>query len=167
MSPSGVRPRARDATRLALAAGCSRCCSSCSCSRGAERSPAGWRRIRACPAEARGVYAEVARRLLQGDGLRLGALLIANAGVVLLLWRRKLPADAAGALLVGLTLLDLGNVDRRMVAPQRTWPACRRASHPRRRQPVQRHSARPVARGTRPREGAAPVRILAPGTRDS
>ena len=114
------------------------------------------------PGEARGVYAEIARRLLQGDGLRLSGLLIANAGVVLLLWRRKLPADAAGALLIGLTLLDLGSVDRRMVSPQRTWRGLpSRIASP----PASQERDTPLVQwlAARPREGAAPVRILAPG----
>ena len=76
----------------------------------------------AIPATARAAYAEVARRLLRADGWRVAFLLLGAAGVVAAQARRKLPADAAGLLLVALTVFDLGVVDRRMVHPERTWP---------------------------------------------
>jgi hypothetical protein len=65
-------------------------------------------------------------------------------------------------MLVGLTMLDLGNVDRRMVAPQRTWPGVpSRIEAP----PVATTQGTPLVQWleARPREGAAPVRLLAPG----
>jgi hypothetical protein len=114
------------------------------------------------PDQARSVYAEVARRLLQGDGLRVAAFLVAQASVVALLWRRKLPADVAGIALLGLTVLDLGAVDRRMVAPQHTWPGVTT------RIGSERHAdpqPGPLVRWlqSQPRDGAAPLRILPPG----
>ncbi len=112
--------------------------------------------------EGRAVYAEVARHLLQGDGLRIGLLLVAHAVVVVLAWRRRLPFDVAGVLLVALTAIDLGVVDRKMVAPEHTWPgvAARTAAA---------HSLEPQATPLvqflqkQPRDGAAPLRILPAG----
>ncbi len=114
------------------------------------------------PDQARATCAEVARKLLQGDGLRLSALALANAGIVLLLWRRKLPADVAGLALVALTVVDLGSVDRRMVSPQRTWPGLQSRVTT---APAAEERPSPLVQWlqARPREGAAPVRILAPG----
>jgi hypothetical protein len=104
----------------------------------------------------------VARHLLQGDGLRVAALLAATAGAVLLVWRRKLPPDVAGAVLVVLTTIDLGVVDRRMVAPQKTWPGvASRIGAPHAAAP----QAGPLVRWlqAQPKDGAAPTRILPPG----
>lgn len=74
------------------------------------------------PASARQPYADIARGLLQGDGLRVGLLLALNAVLVFAAWKRRLPVDVAGAALVVVLLFDLGVVDRRMVRPEKTWP---------------------------------------------
>jgi hypothetical protein len=74
------------------------------------------------PAAARDAYVNVARDMLRGDGLRVSLLAVGNALLVFLVWRRRLAADLAGALLVVLLLFDLGGVDRRMVRPEKTWP---------------------------------------------
>ncbi|UCE03450.1 MAG: YfhO family protein [Candidatus Latescibacterota bacterium] len=74
------------------------------------------------PPAARSAYAQVARDMLVRDGLRVALLLVAQAGVVAALWRRRLPADAAGAALLLLVVADLAAVDRRMMHPERTWP---------------------------------------------
>lgn len=114
------------------------------------------------PQEARGVYAAVARGLLKGDGLRIAVLLVSSAAAVLLLWRRRLPADAAGAVLVALAVFDLGVVDRRMVQPQHTWPGLASRTAPARAAAA---GSADVARWIleQPRSDAAPPRILPPG----
>ena len=112
------------------------------------------------PAEARAQYGEVARKLLQEDGLRVGALMVAHAAVLLLVWRRKLPLDAAGGLWVALTVADLAAVDRKMVVPQKTWPGVESRTAPApRREPQASPLVRFLQQQPR-RDGAAPVRIL-------
>lgn len=115
------------------------------------------------PQEARAVYGEVARKLLQGDGLRIGALLLAHAAVLVLVWRRKLPLDAAGGLWVVLTAADFAAVDRRMVVPQKTWPGVETRTGPARAAEPQ---PTPLVRFLmqQPRDGAAPLRILPLGS---
>jgi len=114
------------------------------------------------PAEARGVYADVMRRMLRGDAVRIGVLLLANAGVVLLLWRRRLHADVAGAALCLLTVVDLGVVNRRMVQPEKTWPGVPARIAPARSVEIVPTDAVRWLQA-QPRDGAAPVRILSPG----
>ena len=114
------------------------------------------------PAEARAPYGEIARQLLQRDGLRVGLFLVLQAGAVWLLWRRRLPADVAGVALCALTVLDLGVVDRKMVAPERTWPgAGSRVGNP----SADTSTPSPLVRflQSQPGDGAAPLRILPPG----
>jgi hypothetical protein len=115
------------------------------------------------PEEARQVYSGVARKMLQGDGVRVGLSLAALAASLFFLWRRKLPADAAGALLVAITVFDLGAVDRRMVQPQHTWPGTASrvgARHETQMQPTG------VARWVLQNRlaGAAPPRVLPVGS---
>ncbi len=74
------------------------------------------------PAAARAPYANVARRLLRDDAVRVAVLLALHAAVVAAVLRRRLPADMTGALVALLAVLDLSVVDRRMVHPERTWP---------------------------------------------
>jgi hypothetical protein len=114
------------------------------------------------PPEARAVYAEVASRLLQGDALRVGALLVLHAAAVWGVWRRRLPVDIAGAACVVLTAVDLGAVDRKMVAPQKTWPGLDSRVAPARAQVA---VATPIVRWleAQPKPDAAPLRILPSG----
>lgn len=114
------------------------------------------------PQEARAVYAAVARDLLKEDGLRVAVLLVVHAAAVLLLWKRRLPPDVAGGLLLVFTVFDLGFVDRKMVQPQHTWPGVVSRTAPARTQVA---SSTDVARWilAQAREDAAPPRILPPG----
>lgn len=110
------------------------------------------------PFSVREAYANVARDLLRADGLRVALLLVANALLMFLVWKRRLPADLAGGLLVVLLLFDLGSVDRRMVRPEKTWPGVA----PRVTAPVGTQTATPLVDFLN-RQGAgasAPVRVL-------
>jgi hypothetical protein len=155
-------PTPRDSTRLMIAAAAAALLAlalvqpwSNALARRVQQSPR-------LPQEARAVYGEVARKLLQRDGLRVAFLLVAQAGVVLLLWRRKWPADAVGVVLVALAAIDLGAVDRKMVTPERTWPGVASRLGVK---PAQDAAPGPLVRWlkSQPAEGAAPPRILAPG----
>lgn len=114
------------------------------------------------PDAARGAYADVARRLLQGDALRVALLLVLHAAAVFWVWKRRLPLDVAGAACVLATAVDLGVVDRKLVAPQHTWPGVESRVQPK---PAQVAVATPLVRflEQQPRPGAAPIRILPAG----
>ncbi len=115
------------------------------------------------PAEARTAFAEVARGMVQRDSLRVAIVLLLQAGIVIAWTRRRLPADAAGALVIALAVFDLASVDRRMVHPERTWTGLESRVGPPRQATVE---ASPLVRYLRehPSDAPAPTRILPLGS---
>ncbi len=111
------------------------------------------------PAEARPAYAELAREMVQHDGLRVAVVLLLQAGVVIAWTRRRLPADAAGALMMALVVFDLAFVDRRMVHPERTWAGLESRVGPPRTAASEASSLLRFLR-EHPADAPAPTRIL-------